>query len=137
MSCAADTGPVFVHCDQVMMREALINLLNNSIVHGGPGLTKIDIILSTEASNAVLEIIDNGVGIDPENHVQAMGRFGQANAGPGHGLGLPIAITVMQSHGGSLEISKRSTGAQIRLKLPLNATAGSLAPDLLTRATME
>ncbi len=126
-----DTGPVGVLCDEVMMREALINLLNNSVVHGGIGLTRIEIALSIEGSNAVLAITDDGIGIDPDNHVQAMGRFSQAKAGPGHGLGLPIATTVMQRHGGSLEILDCSKGAQIKLKLPLNGTAGSLDPDLL------
>jgi len=75
--------------------------------------------LSQDGSNAVLLISDNGTGIPANKHIEALSRFSQAGGGPGSGLGLPIASRVMENHDGRLEILESSSGALIRMTIPL------------------
>lgn len=110
---------ILVHGDTVMLQEAILNLLANSSVHGGPLLSIITIHLSNDKQNAILKVIDNGVGIPADKHIEAISRFSQAGGGPGSGLGLPIAARVFENHRGTLEIKNCSNGASIRLSLPL------------------
>ncbi len=117
--CALPSGDMTICGDETMLREALLNVLNNAIIHGGPQLTKIEFLLTLNGQNAVLTVNDDGLGIPPDRHVEAISRFSQAGGGPGSGLGLPIAAKVMQNHGGALEILARTSGASIRISLPL------------------
>lgn len=109
---------VSVRGDPVMLREALLNLLRNAVVHGGPRMDGIKLTLSIEGANAVLSTQDNGIGIPADKHIEAISRFGQINDGLGSGLGLPIAVRVMKNHGGSLEIMHSAQGGWIVTKVP-------------------
>lgn len=110
---------VSVQGDQTMLREAVLNLLSNAVIHGGPGLSHITLLLAADHKSAVLTVSDDGVGIPADKHIQAISRFGQAGGGPGSGLGLPIAARVIENHQGRLEIMDSATGATIKLTLPL------------------
>lgn len=116
--------------DAVMLQEAILNLLTNAVVHGGADMSEIRLSLSCTKTNAVLYVKDNGIGIPVEKHIAAISRFGQANGGPGSGLGLPISARVMENHGGALEIRESATGALIVATLPLSfGTVTPLAGD--------
>jgi two-component system sensor histidine kinase TctE len=108
--------------DPVMIREAIVNLLNNAMVHGGDSLNKITTHVTRHEGQAVLTVEDNGVGIPPDKHFDATLRFGQLNNGPGSGLGLPIAARVASNHGGTLEILPRTNGTSVRITLPISQT---------------
>ena len=108
-----------IHGVETMLREALLNVLTNAVIHGGAKLSTIQLHLSRHGQNAVLTVTDDGKGIPPDRHVEAISRFSQAGGGPGSGLGLPIASKVMQNHGGQLEILDCRSGASIRLSIPL------------------
>lgn len=110
---------VLIWGDEIMIQEAILNLLNNAVIHGGARMTEITLSLSTKQNKAYLHVHDNGVGIPPGKHVEAISRFSQTNGGPGSGLGLPIAARVMENHGGGLEILGGAGGASIVLWLPL------------------
>ena len=118
LSHVLPSADVTIHGDDTMLREALLNVLTNAIIHGGPKLSKIELRLSLDGQIAVLKVTDDGMGIPPDRHVEAISRFSQAGGGPGSGLGLPIAAKVMQNHGGMLEILDCTSGASIRLSLP-------------------
>lgn len=105
--------------DEVMLQEALLNLLTNAVVHGGPSMSRIDVRVAAQDSEVRIEVRDNGVGIAPEDRMLAVGRFSQAQSGPGTGLGLPIALRVAENHGGRLVIADSAVGACIRMSLPL------------------
>jgi len=113
---AADT---MIMGDKVMLQESLLNLLNNALTHGGNGLSKIEMTLAKADDALILKVSDDGVGIAPDKRDQAMARFGQTDAGPGSGLGLPIAAQVVDRHGGTLTISPLPIGALIEIRLPL------------------
>ena len=112
--------PVLVHGDRLMLHEAILNLLTNARVHGGPDLTKIEVTLTQNGREVRLAFQDDGRGIPPNKHVEAISRFSQAGGGPGSGLGLPIAAKVMENHHGKLEIAEATGGALIVLKIPLS-----------------
>ncbi|MGC1496387.1 MAG: sensor histidine kinase [Sulfitobacter sp.] len=112
-------GPLPIRGDAIMLQEAVLNLLTNAVVHGGPKMSKIQIDLSAQSGHAVLCVTDNGVGIPVEKHIEAISRFGQANGGKGSGLGLPISARVMKNHGGSLKLVEYIGGAQVVMTLPL------------------
>ncbi|MBB4173299.1 sensor histidine kinase [Sulfitobacter noctilucicola] len=116
---ALPTENVIVTADTIMLQEAVLNLLTNSITHGGPDLTQITLDLSADGSNAVLIVSDDGIGIPVDRHIEALSRFSQAGGGPGSGLGLPIASRVMQNHDGRLELLEGTSGASIKLTIPL------------------
>ncbi|MEM1076649.1 MAG: sensor histidine kinase [Pseudomonadota bacterium] len=105
--------------DPVMIREAILNLLTNAVLHGGPQMTRIAVSLSRSGRHARVLIIDNGVGIPADKHVEATTRFVQTNGGPGSGLGLPIAARVMATHKGLLRLLDASVGAKIEMSFPL------------------
>lgn len=116
---ALPSADVTVRGDTTMLHEAVLNLLTNSIIHGGAGLTRITLDLSQDGSNAALVISDDGVGIHADRHIAALSRFSQAGGGPGSGLGLPIASRVMENHDGRLELLESVSGASIKLTMPL------------------
>lgn len=120
LTCKTPETPLTISGDEIMLQEAILNLLTNARLHGGPGLTRIDITLTRAGDQADLCVQDDGIGIPPDKHAAALNRFTQANAGPGSGLGLPIAARVMANHGGRLDILDSAKGTTIRLRLPLS-----------------
>lgn len=116
--------PVMIRGDAVMLQEALLNLMSNAVVHGGPDVSKIAVKLTCAKGTATLIVQDNGVGIAPDKHVEAISRFSQAGGGPGSGLGLPIAARVMENHDGQLQIIASKGGGCIQLTLPLDDGTG-------------
>jgi len=114
-----ETETVTIRGEAVMLREAILNLLTNASTHGGPDLSEIRLSLRIRDGMAQLTVTDDGAGIPADKRVEAISRFGQAGGGPGSGLGLPIALRVMENHGGGLEILDRTKGASIRVTLPL------------------
>ncbi|MFK7745869.1 MAG: sensor histidine kinase [Roseobacter sp.] len=108
-----------VYGDPIMIEEALLNLLNNAAIHGGPQISAITLDLTSDHKKAVLTVLDDGVGIPDDKHALALNRFSQADGGPGTGLGLPISVRVMTHHGGSLKILSTAHGTGIELTFPL------------------
>jgi len=117
-------GNIRINGDAVMLREALLNLLTNAVVHGGPDLSKVEVSVNRDAGTATIRIADDGIGIAPEDRDLAIGRFSQARSGPGTGLGLPIAARVMENHGGRLTMDDSTVGACVTLTLPLAPAPG-------------
>jgi two-component system sensor histidine kinase BaeS len=90
--------------DQVRIRQALTNLVVNSIraMSGGGRLT---IKVKVQDDWITTEVIDTGPGIDPAQLEEVFGRFVKSEDSPGSGLGLSIARGLLRAHGGDLEIT--------------------------------
>ena len=86
---------------------------------GRPGL--IEVRWSKQGDSVILQIIDNGSGIPPENLPRVFERFFTTKApGVGTGLGLAICRELVESMGGTITITStvgRGTTVEIRLKL--------------------
>ena len=111
--------PVMIFGDRVMLKEAVLNLLTNTLVHGGPQLSQVILTIEAFKQTAVITVDDDGIGIPTHAHDQAKSRFGQAGGGGGSGLGLPIAAKVAENHGGTVEIRSRRKGASVEISLPM------------------
>ena len=84
---------------------------------------------------------DTGVGMTEEEVIIALTPFGQVDGSrtrwrEGTGLGLPIAKSLVELHGGTLEItSRKGSGTTIHITLPVNAEAATGAPTATVSAT--
>ena len=112
-------GLGLVTADPTMLREALGNLVDNAVRHGGPSLTDIEITAERRPGVVALSVQDNGRGIPAERIDAVQDRFTQLGTGAGSGLGLPIVNAIAEAHGGVLDIATRDRGAQITLELPI------------------
>lgn len=104
--------------DAVMLREALTNLVDNALVHGGPKLTRIEVSLAGSPESCELTVANDGATVSADAIPKIISRFGQAEAGQGSGLGLSIADAVARRHGGSLRVHDRDDGFAVSLLLP-------------------
>jgi two-component system, OmpR family, sensor kinase len=110
------------------LHRLIRNLLENAVRHTPEGST-VRLRATREAGEAVLEVTDDGPGIAAGMESQIFERFvrgeGPADtaAGGGSGLGLAIVRAVAESHGGSVEAGRSSSGgARFTVRLPLEGT---------------
>jgi len=103
--------------DAVLLHEAIVNLIDNALTHGGPGLSRIGLGLSRSGQTVTLQVEDDGKGIAPDDLDRAVERFGQLQTSGGSGLGLAIARAVAQAHGGKLLLTPLPHGLRVRLDL--------------------
>lgn len=97
------------------------NLLDNAFKFT-PTEGEVRLSLWQEEAWAVLQVCDNGIGLNPEEREQLFDRFyrGQAvSAYPGSGLGLAIARQIVQAHGGQITAVPQPEGACFMVRLPL------------------
>ena len=97
----------------VFLRQMIMNLLDNGVRHtAAGGLVRVELA----ASNGVVDIavIDTGSGVPAEDHERIFQRFVRldpARSRPGGaGLGLPIARTIAEAHGGTLILAASGPG---------------------------
>ncbi len=110
--------PATIVADEVMVREAVLNLADNALRHGGKDLTSIDISVARENGAVRVTVEDDGIGVAEENIPVILSRFGQASPGEGSGLGLSIAEAVAERHGGKLELASLKPGLSVSLRFP-------------------
>jgi signal transduction histidine kinase len=108
--------------DVHQLEAALDSLIENAVKATTDG-DRIAIALRAEKGDAVMEVADDGVGIDPANLERVFDRFWRASdAGRrngGTGLGLSIVREIANGHGGSAEAAHGARGgATFRLRLP-------------------
>jgi signal transduction histidine kinase len=116
------SGPVRVFADRVILRQALLNLLDNAIKHSPEG-GHIRVVVREQAGSPVVDVIDNGPGIAAEHRDAIFQRFyridpARSRDAGGAGLGLCIARWAVELHGGSIELeSDEGKGSTFRIVL--------------------
>ncbi len=117
--------PDFVlQADEEKLRVTLDNLLSNAIRFSPRGGI-VSIIARRNGVDAVVEVMDQGPGIDGEDRGRIFDPFYQGRqtaAAPvsGTGLGLSIAREHVLSHGGTIEVvDEKGVGAHFRVTMPL------------------
>jgi signal transduction histidine kinase len=109
-----------VALDRVRMREVLTNLIVNAIQHAPAG-GRVVIGLTTLASGVVIQVIDSGRGIAPEDLNGIFERFRKGRDSRGSGLGLAIARELTRAHGGDIEVtSELGKGTTMTVRLPVS-----------------
>ena len=116
---------VTLDCDHDKLRQILDNLLSNAIKHAPAGGT-VRIDLGVHDDHAVIDVIDDGPGIDDDEREHVFEAFYQGRApASGHvsgtGLGLAICREYVNAHGGTIRVLPRSHGAHLRVRLPLKS----------------
>jgi signal transduction histidine kinase len=114
--------------DQLRVKQVLINLLSNAVKFSPPG-GRVGISAGIGADGGIaISVADNGVGMTAEEVTLALQPFRQVNASvaarnEGSGLGLPIATSLMEMHGGTLHIdSMPGRGTTVTINFPPDAT---------------
>jgi len=104
--------------DGVMIREAIANLADNALRHGGNDLSRIDLSVRRENGHVMVQVADDGSGVAAQDIPMVLSRFGQATPGEGSGLGLSIADAIAERHGGQLELNVDGPGLTVTLSFP-------------------
>lgn len=114
-------GPLWILGNPVLIGEALINLLDNALKHGGAEMTAISVQTSADDETAMVWVQDDGVGIPLDQGSAAFRRFSQLQNGEGTGLGLAIVEKVMTRSGGRVDLHPTKTGTTFCLCFPREA----------------
>lgn len=121
-----DSGPVRVVGDPQELTQAVLNLVLNAVdaipdKRGG----RVTIVARRSGDEALLEIADDGLGMDPETARRCVDFFFSTKPeGEGTGLGLAIVQHIVTDHGGSLEIeSEEGKGTTVSIRLPAESAS--------------
>ena len=107
-----------------LLRHAFLNIIHNAIRHS-PNDSRIDVRAESSKGRVLIDIIDQGPGIEKNLRGRVFDRFFRADAARsrdtgGHGLGLAIARSIVEKHQGTIRILDDVTsGATFRIELPL------------------
>jgi PAS domain S-box-containing protein len=116
-----------VHVDQALLKQALLNLVYNSI-EAMPGGGRLAIALDRRADTVEISVSDTGIGIKPEHRARVFQLFFTTRPG-GSGIGLASAYKTMQLHDGSIDFeSEAGRGTIFRIELPLTRSASDGEP---------
>ena len=113
-----------VSVDPDALEQAILNLLTNAIKYSGES-REIDLRLRAEDGHAVIEVIDRGTGIAPQELERLTEKFYRVPTAenqrvPGTGLGLTLVDHLGKAHGGELRIrSVVDEGSTFGIWLPL------------------
>lgn len=110
---------IWINGDQIYLVEAVKNLIDNAMIHGGEELSKITVSLTANAEKASVTVKDDGKGLNPDQSEAAFSRFSQVGPSSGSGLGLAIVASVAERHAGHVKINDSENGASITLTLSL------------------
>ena len=117
-----------VWCDPVLVPQLFDNLIGNARKYVAEGVVPDVRVEATAADGwARVRVIDNGIGIAPEDRVRVFETFERARATEyeGTGLGLAICRHIVERHGGRIGVGTppNGTGTCIELTLPTTADA--------------
>ncbi|SCB61082.1 two-component system, OmpR family, sensor histidine kinase TctE [Rhizobium aethiopicum] len=113
--------PVIVEGDGTMLREMLVNLIDNAVRYSSAD-GRVTVAVGQENGNAVVTVWDNGPGIPEGEREQVFERFYRimGTESEGSGLGLAIVREVVEGAGGSVSLSDADGGGLVvTVRLPL------------------
>jgi signal transduction histidine kinase len=115
--------PALVSADANRIGQALDNLISNAIKFTREG-GKVQLLIENRGSGYALHVTDTGYGIPASEQQRLFERFfrsttASAHSVPGTGLGLTIAKTIIERHGGSIDFeSTEGRGTTFTVSLP-------------------
>lgn len=123
LSVDIDAAAPVVLADPYRLRQVLANLLSNAVRFSHPG-GAVHIAARSEGRFGLIEIMDKGIGMAPEDIPKALEPFSQLDGSldrthEGAGIGLSLSKTLVEHQGGRFEIeSAPNQGTTIRFTLP-------------------
>jgi signal transduction histidine kinase len=131
-----------VEADPDRLVQVFSNLLTNSAKYTESG-GRIQVILESEGREAVVSVVDTGIGIPPQSLKEVFEMFSQLGTGParadgGLGIGLALVHRLVQMHGGSVSAASHGLGmgSTFTVRLPLESVAISVEDSIDQRATL-
>ncbi|MEN3320081.1 MAG: two-component system, OmpR family, sensor histidine kinase TrcS [Mycobacterium sp.] len=130
-------GGVWVRGDRAQLHQFLANLLANARVHTPAGTTVSTGLVTSrddDGTHVELSITDDGPGIDPELLPHLFERFVRADKSRSReagsfGLGLSIAASIIEAHGGTISAESRVGRTTFTVRLPLVEVTRQHAPS--------
>ncbi|TVU61215.1 HAMP domain-containing histidine kinase [Paenarthrobacter nitroguajacolicus] len=115
--------PITVRGDATQLHQVLANLLSNARKHTDAGTTVVTGVMLSADGSAVVTVTDNGPGIPEDFQSRIFSRFARADAARSgtegtSGLGLSIVESIVEAHGGSVEVTSRPGRTEFALRLP-------------------
>jgi two-component system, OmpR family, sensor kinase len=127
-------SPVVVDGDAHRLTQVLVNMVANAQRHTPAG-TDVTVRVGREGTSALVEVVDHGPGLSPEQADQVFERFYRADPSRsrvqgGSGLGLAIVDAVVRAHGGTATVDVTpGGGATFRVQLPVTVADGVVVPS--------
>ena len=121
--------PPLVIGDEARLRQVIVNLLANARVHTPAG-SHVTTTLARERDTLIVRIHDDGPGIAPDVRDRLFERFARGDSSRERrtgstGLGMSIALAIVQSHGGSIDVDSSTApedhGTTFTVRLPAAA----------------
>ena len=109
----------FVLGDRDLLFEALANLVDNAVKHGG---SDVEVTVERDRDGVRLAVSDRGPGIPQSEQSRVFGRFyrlEQSRSTPGNGLGLSLVQAVAQLHRATISLRSIDPGLRVELQFPL------------------
>jgi signal transduction histidine kinase len=112
-------GPLQAAVDARLLKQALLNLMLNA-VQAMPGGGELILSLSERGRYAVIDVIDTGPGIPPDEQERIFSAY-YTTKKSGTGIGLSVARRIAEEHGGRLVLtSEPGKGSDFAVHLPLD-----------------
>lgn len=113
--------------DREKLKTVFQNVVSNAIKYSPDG-GSINVTLRRETDHAIVDVMDEGPGVDPAERQKVFELFYRGRRRPaaqikGSGVGLTIAQTYVRLHKGKIEIIDVPRGAHLRIALPLTGEA--------------
>lgn len=129
-----DISPAWVDGDETRVEQIVFNLLENAGKYT-PADGQISVRVFEEGGNAVLEVVDSGIGMTPELLPRVFDLFSQGQrsidrGASGLGIGLTLVKRLTEMHGGTVTAASAGTdrGSKFRLQLPSIPPPAPVAP---------
>lgn len=121
--------------DARKLQQILNNLLSNAVKFTPPG-GRVSVRVRCSASDGYMfEVADTGIGIKQDDIRHVLTTFGQLDADfnrryEGVGLGLPLTKSLVELHGGELDLqSREGTGTTVSIRLPASRIIWNARPE--------
>ena len=130
--------PVLLHADPMRLAQVLSNLLSNAAKYTEPG-GRIRLEAVRDGEDVVVSVIDSGIGIPAAHLAHVFTMFGQGHRAHeavygGLGIGLALAKSLAELHGGSLTAASEGEGKGSVFTLRLACAAADAAAPLAAQA---
>jgi len=120
-----DTEEKIISCDPERIDRIILNLISNSVKFTKAG-GNIFVTVADKGDSVEISVKDNGIGIEEENLRNIFDRFYQGDSSlicnkGGSGIGLHLAKTIVELHGGKMSVESRAgEGCEFKIEIPAN-----------------
>jgi signal transduction histidine kinase len=122
LTSSAEKDMPWLYADADRIRQVLVNILTNALQHTQRG-GSVGLRAQHNGNEVIFQVSDNGVGIDPSDLPYLFERFyrtdkSRSRAKGGSGLGLAIVRSLVELHGGTVQVeSSLGRGTKFTVKL--------------------